>query len=367
MRSSHRSCLAAALALLVGDPAPEVAPGTPGRNFATRFVGCALRPPASAHGPRGPQGPWVPAWRRRAMALHDERDPVCGMMVNVDAAAWKTEVGGKAYVFCGESCLKTFVADPGRFLKILRRTRQVGDHVHELTANPIPRVGEAKFHIAAISAGKSVRIEGGIAEVYPLRRDVPPRPSRYELHPVGRDSWGFSADLPEAGTYRLRFELRLAGGATEKSAFDVAVEPAPPPEPEPDPAPADSFPMKRQHETMRWIGERWRRIAEALESGGRADAELRIVRRLAADLPRFQLHKLPERKAEFDTISGEMQRSLEELADLLARGDRAGARVKGREIETYSCVRCHLAFYWGNLTDVSRFPDLRRREHVWDK
>jgi P-type Cu+ transporter len=47
------------------------------------------------------------------------RDPVCGMYVNEDHAAFKVERGGKTYYFCSEGCMLTF-QQPDRELKKLR-------------------------------------------------------------------------------------------------------------------------------------------------------------------------------------------------------------------------------------------------------
>ncbi len=47
------------------------------------------------------------------------RDPVCGMYVNEEHAAFKVERGGKTYYFCSEGCMLTF-QQPDRELKKLR-------------------------------------------------------------------------------------------------------------------------------------------------------------------------------------------------------------------------------------------------------
>ena len=48
--------------------------------------------------------------------LPDDRDPVCGMSVDLAATAHRTEHDGIAYGFCCASCQQRFVADPARFL-----------------------------------------------------------------------------------------------------------------------------------------------------------------------------------------------------------------------------------------------------------
>ncbi len=45
-----------------------------------------------------------------------EKDPVCGMDVDPDAAAGSRVFRGRTYYFCGTGCLEKFRADPGRYL-----------------------------------------------------------------------------------------------------------------------------------------------------------------------------------------------------------------------------------------------------------
>ena len=44
------------------------------------------------------------------------KDPVCGMDVWPNAAAITAEVDGHIYHFCAESCRKSFVKNPQKFL-----------------------------------------------------------------------------------------------------------------------------------------------------------------------------------------------------------------------------------------------------------
>ncbi len=44
-------------------------------------------------------------------------DPVCGMKVDPATAAGKADYSGKTYYFCSQHCLKSFQADPQKFLK----------------------------------------------------------------------------------------------------------------------------------------------------------------------------------------------------------------------------------------------------------
>ena len=44
------------------------------------------------------------------------RDPVCGMVVNQDRAAGKTEYAGQTYYFCSTVCQQQFEDGPADFL-----------------------------------------------------------------------------------------------------------------------------------------------------------------------------------------------------------------------------------------------------------
>jgi len=46
----------------------------------------------------------------------EEKDPVCGMMVDPQQAAGKVEHGGKLYYFCSKRCVERFEKDPDKFL-----------------------------------------------------------------------------------------------------------------------------------------------------------------------------------------------------------------------------------------------------------
>ena len=43
------------------------------------------------------------------------KDPVCGMMIDPNTAAGKSEYQGKTYTFCNPGCKKTFDANPAKF------------------------------------------------------------------------------------------------------------------------------------------------------------------------------------------------------------------------------------------------------------
>jgi len=71
------------------------------------------------------------------------RDPVCGMYVDEETAAFKTVVDGKTYYFCSEQCLRTFTQPDveRRNLKrliILSTTLGVLTFLFGLFAVPLP-------------------------------------------------------------------------------------------------------------------------------------------------------------------------------------------------------------------------------------
>jgi xanthine dehydrogenase accessory factor len=47
--------------------------------------------------------------------MKEERDPVCGMMVAVEAARHKAEIAGRTWYFCCGGCREKFLASPARF------------------------------------------------------------------------------------------------------------------------------------------------------------------------------------------------------------------------------------------------------------
>jgi Cu+-exporting ATPase len=45
------------------------------------------------------------------------KDVVCGMEIDPNTAAGKSDYMGKAYYFCSMGCKKAFDADPAKYLK----------------------------------------------------------------------------------------------------------------------------------------------------------------------------------------------------------------------------------------------------------
>jgi YHS domain-containing protein len=44
-------------------------------------------------------------------------DPVCGMKVDEKTAQYKTDYKGKTYYFCSPGCMKSFGAEPEKYVK----------------------------------------------------------------------------------------------------------------------------------------------------------------------------------------------------------------------------------------------------------
>jgi YHS domain-containing protein len=61
------------------------------------------------------------------------KDVVCGMEVDEQRAAGKSEYQGRTYYFCSPGCQQRFAADPARYAD--PRTAQQ-DATHQLTIQP---------------------------------------------------------------------------------------------------------------------------------------------------------------------------------------------------------------------------------------
>jgi Cu+-exporting ATPase len=54
--------------------------------------------------------------RKRDIGHRMDKDPVCGMDVDLNATAFKKEHDGETYGFCSERCLKQFEVDPANYI-----------------------------------------------------------------------------------------------------------------------------------------------------------------------------------------------------------------------------------------------------------
>jgi Cu+-exporting ATPase len=53
--------------------------------------------------------------RRQNEMADTVRDPVCGMMIDPNTAAGKSEYRGRTYYFCSPGCKQTFDAQPEKY------------------------------------------------------------------------------------------------------------------------------------------------------------------------------------------------------------------------------------------------------------
>ena len=54
---------------------------------------------------------------KRSDSVKSLTDPVCGMSVDPDLAGIMTTIDGQNFYFCAESCRKTFIENPKKFLE----------------------------------------------------------------------------------------------------------------------------------------------------------------------------------------------------------------------------------------------------------
>lgn len=94
-----------------------------------------------------------------------------------------------------------------------------------------------------------------------------------------------------------------------------------------------------------------RAIMQGLVSAWRA-ADLAAVRDLAPAVKTLLPLRHKEDLEEFLALADRFRRDVEQL--------RAPDLAHLRRIELHSCLRCHLKFRWGIVSDVARFPELPR-------
>lgn len=63
--------------------------------------------------PADPMGGKMPP--PAAASADRAKDPICGMMVDKEKAAFKTTHEKSTYYFCAEGCLKKFQSDPAKY------------------------------------------------------------------------------------------------------------------------------------------------------------------------------------------------------------------------------------------------------------
>lgn len=330
--------------------------------------------------------------RRRLLALalllllvpvglaHEDRDPVCGMPVEIEHAQFKTSYGGKVYYFCMDTCYNSFTADPKKYVNLVRRTRVVGSTVQVFVARPGDptkiyfKVAKPAEDGMSPDENAALPLASAKATLFELRRDQPPIGREYAMHPIlnEKNTYAFAARLSDRGEYRVIFNVRLEDGTDQRAVFDFDFEFEPHAHAYPRlPSGQEKLPMEEQHVTMKVMGRKWMDTWDALFGDApnpeRALMSVREIEAWTANLPKFNLHKYPQRKPEFDELSKDFRSRLRDFRKAFDDRDLPKLQSKFIEIDGMSCLRCHLVFRWGVAEDVSRFPDLRRMEYVWDR
>jgi xanthine dehydrogenase accessory factor len=70
---------------------------------------------------RGNQEPLPPAKTVLPVVRQEAKDPICGMVVDIDAARYKSEFQGRHFYFCCAACKQTFDQQPGNFALMTTR------------------------------------------------------------------------------------------------------------------------------------------------------------------------------------------------------------------------------------------------------
>jgi len=332
------------------------------------------------------------------LRAHEEKDPVCGMLVEIEKAHGTAKYAGKTYYLCSESCFGEFRANPQQFVSALRQVEYLGNAAVAFTLRPrIPKRGElARFYLQAgpqaeggnpTNDASGWKLAEGHALVYLMERDRTPDPESLRLHETEeKGTYGFSKLLRDDGAYRIFFVARYQNGEQVRIGFDCATEGAvqehhhsgvedgaPPSESGPKRPPSQdahhsgAISMSTQHETMREMAEAWTEIGRSLYQSADLHEPGKLVEELLAwerKMPSFSLHKFEEAKSEFLGYSRELEEWTLALRNDIRRGRLESARNRYVEIDGRACTKCHLKFRWGVVDDLSRFPDLRRMEYA---
>lgn len=329
-------------------------------------------------------------WLVLHSAAHEDKDPVCGMMVEIEKAHGKETYAGQTFHFCGASCVSAFRADPEKFVSAIRVFEMRGDLAIVLTARPrVPKPGDlVRFYIQVgppekggmIPDPKTIRpLKDGKAYVYRLDRSGAPSPEIRRIHPTEEPgTYGLSELIQAEGAYRVFFDVTPQTGPRITAALDCATRGATPPDDHhgaaPAPSPQDAvqhapakhvggLTMAAQHDTMKRMGELWHEVGALLENPSRDSTKV-AARHMAeldawiANMPEFKLHKYESAKDEFLSLTVDFRKALDPLRSRIQKGDLLSARALHGEIEVNSCMKCHLKFRWGVASDLRRFPDL---------
>lgn len=301
-------------------------------------------------------------------SAHEERDPVCGMMVPVDEAKWTALHGGGTYYFCSAQDLALFRANPDQFTGGLRLNQSSGGTDWSLYVET-PAERPTRCTIRASRNGVSVDVRAVTAIVYALDRTQPPAPRRFRVHEVSPTEAAFQ--FWPAGVTDVRVALELPQAlAGETPYFSFSIEPpvaiVNDETSDDDPRPYEPISMARQHRSMRIVGTEWDRITNGLIDPGvslpdLARAAWKIQRELALT-PGFSLHKFARDENEFVALADGTSTRVHALGRSFLRNDREQARRTRDEIEAWGCAYCHLKFRFGVVPSLAGFPlDLEER------
>lgn len=306
--------------------------------------------------------------------------------------------------------MTAFRANPEKYASALRVVEHRGEWAIALSMQPRePKPGDlTRFSIQVAPAAEgamtpssatALRFVSGQAYLYLVDRNANPRPEVFQLHGTAEEgTYGFSKLVAKAAPYKVFFIARVKVGENEDTGevlsreirigFDWATAgaiarddhddglPKPAEAHAGHPAPPESgrlerLSMRDQHDTMRHLGEQWLWIGETLSSDRPAYVEIesRIgeITRLQGNMAGFELHKFADQKPEFLKYAAEMGSRITALGESVRSRRLEEARSRYAQIESQSCVKCHLKFQWGVVEDLARFPDLRRMEYAHDR
>jgi Cu+-exporting ATPase len=89
-----------------------------------------------------------------------ERDPVCGMSVDVEKAKARVEHGGRTYYFCCGGCAQKFESDPDRYLATTTENKKTGAAAERIAIAPTGK----PMMITPVSAKPGVAVLAVIGE-----------------------------------------------------------------------------------------------------------------------------------------------------------------------------------------------------------
>lgn len=301
---------------------------------------------------------------------HDEvRDPVCGMMVDPETAPAHAEFEGRTYWFCQEREKGEFLADPARYISLVRVQRWFGAGLFSVTADPATPSAGSEVRILAslapraggtVDHSKPVKLASAELRLWRIARDREPRELRVQMSDMGGRSRGALAWVDEPGEWRGLVEAETRTGERLRATLSFTVGPQKPPPPRAE----GEFTMAVQHEVMKRMGRDWQEIELQLarkKPDGVAVAA--AAARIEGDrelLPNFSLHVNADAKAEFDVLAGRMAGPLAEFRAAVAAQSWEEARAGWRRIDARNCTLCHLKFRWDAVRDLSRFSEAGR-------